>query len=136
MNLDAALAMADAGRLYPSVILHGGEVGDRHQAVLALARRLLCEAPGSDDQMRPLPTDDELLRSWEAHETDRCLEPRRAKPKQEKHVATHRLMLQSVTANGAPVRDVSGYRTDQQVTFVAERSRLSRHCGCGNRGAR
>jgi DNA polymerase III delta prime subunit len=54
MNLAAALSMAEQGRLYPSVILHGGDVdekrkvNDRRDAAVALARRLLCAEPGAD----------------------------------------------------------------------------------------
>jgi DNA polymerase III gamma/tau subunit len=48
MNLDAARSMADGGRLYPSVILHGGDDTARREAVVDLARRLLCERPGDD----------------------------------------------------------------------------------------
>lgn len=48
MNLDAAMEMAVRGRLYPSVILHGGRPAERREAALALARRLLCERPGDD----------------------------------------------------------------------------------------
>jgi len=39
--------MADAGRLYPSVILHGGDVEARQESVIALARKLLCEEPST-----------------------------------------------------------------------------------------
>ena len=45
MNLSAALAAARQGRLYPSVILDGGDAGARRAAALELARTLLCEAP-------------------------------------------------------------------------------------------
>ena len=41
---DAALDAARRGRLYPAVILHGGDSGRRRAAALALARALLCEA--------------------------------------------------------------------------------------------
>jgi DNA polymerase III subunit delta' len=44
LNLPAALASARQGRLYPSVILEGGDVGARRHAALELARALLCEA--------------------------------------------------------------------------------------------
>jgi hypothetical protein len=44
MNLDAAMQAARQGRLYPSVILHGGDDGTRRAAALDLARTLLCEA--------------------------------------------------------------------------------------------
>ncbi len=44
MNLAAALAAARQGRLYPSVILDGGEAESRRAAALQLARTLLCEA--------------------------------------------------------------------------------------------
>lgn len=43
MNLGAALETARAGRLYPSVILHGGEAESRREAALELARVLLCD---------------------------------------------------------------------------------------------
>jgi hypothetical protein len=45
LNLSAALAAARQGRLYPSVILDGGDSGTRRAAALELARTLLCEAP-------------------------------------------------------------------------------------------
>lgn len=45
MNLPAALAAARQGRLYPSVILDGGDAGARRAAALEIARTLLCEAP-------------------------------------------------------------------------------------------
>ena len=45
MNLPAALAAARQGRLYPSVILDGGDAETRQRAALELARALLCEAP-------------------------------------------------------------------------------------------
>lgn len=48
MNLEGALEMAVEGRLYPSIIVHGGRPSERCQAVVALARRLLCERPGED----------------------------------------------------------------------------------------
>ena len=44
MNLAAALAAARQGRLYPSVILDGGNAAARRAAALELARALLCEA--------------------------------------------------------------------------------------------
>ena len=42
MNLEAAIASARQGRLYPSVILHGRDAEARQQAALTLARTLLC----------------------------------------------------------------------------------------------
>jgi DNA polymerase III, delta subunit len=48
MNLPASLAAARQGRLYPSVILDGGNAQARQRAALELARALLCEAaPGT-----------------------------------------------------------------------------------------
>ena len=44
MNLPAALDSARRGRLYPSVILDGGDAEARRRAALELARTLLCEA--------------------------------------------------------------------------------------------
>ncbi|HEV2855340.1 MAG TPA: hypothetical protein VHC97_21270 [Thermoanaerobaculia bacterium] len=44
MNLPAALSAARQGRLYPSVILDGGDAEARRRAALTLARALLCEA--------------------------------------------------------------------------------------------
>lgn len=44
MNLPAALDTARRGRLYPSVILDGGDAEARRRAALELARTLLCEA--------------------------------------------------------------------------------------------
>jgi len=45
VSLEAALASARQGRLYPAVILHGRDAAERQQAALELARTLLCEAP-------------------------------------------------------------------------------------------
>ncbi len=42
MNLEATLGLARTGRLYPSLILHGGTEDTRREAVLVLARCLLC----------------------------------------------------------------------------------------------
>jgi len=44
MRLEDALVLARAGRLYPSLILHGGRLEDRLAAAETLARALLCEA--------------------------------------------------------------------------------------------
>ncbi len=44
MNLPAALAAARQGRLYPAVILHGGDAETRRRAAGELGRVLLCEA--------------------------------------------------------------------------------------------
>jgi len=44
MNLSAAIQAARQGRLYPAVILYGGDVEARRQAAVELARHLLCEA--------------------------------------------------------------------------------------------
>jgi hypothetical protein len=44
MNLPAAIQAARQGRLYPAVILYGGDVEARRQAAVELARNLLCEA--------------------------------------------------------------------------------------------
>lgn len=43
MNLPAAESLAGRGRLYPSVILHGGRAQDRQAAVVQLAQILLCD---------------------------------------------------------------------------------------------
>lgn len=51
MNLPAALASARQGRLYPAVILDGGDAGARRAAAVELARVLLCEA--SPPEARP-----------------------------------------------------------------------------------
>ncbi len=45
MNPAGAEAMARAGRLYPSLILHGGTAEERRSTALGLARLLLCEGP-------------------------------------------------------------------------------------------
>lgn len=48
MNLPAALESARRGKLYPAVILDGGDAAARRSAALELARTLLCEeAPES-----------------------------------------------------------------------------------------
>jgi len=44
MNLPAAIQAARQGRLYPAVILYGGDGETRRQAAAELARTLLCEA--------------------------------------------------------------------------------------------
>ena len=44
MRLEDALGLARVGRLYPSLILHGGRLEDRLAAAETLARALLCEA--------------------------------------------------------------------------------------------
>ncbi|HVT19627.1 MAG TPA: hypothetical protein VHQ90_26020 [Thermoanaerobaculia bacterium] len=44
MTLEAAQAAARQGRLYPAVILHGGDLPARRAAALDLGRILLCEA--------------------------------------------------------------------------------------------
>jgi DNA polymerase III, delta subunit len=44
MNLPAAIQAARQGRLYPAVILYGGDVEARRQAAVELARHLLCDA--------------------------------------------------------------------------------------------
>ncbi len=43
MNSTGAEAMARAGRLYPSLIVHGGEPEGRRETALRLARLVLCE---------------------------------------------------------------------------------------------
>lgn len=50
MSLPPVLENARQGRLYPSVILHGGDEETRQRAALALARTLLCE---SSPEARP-----------------------------------------------------------------------------------
>jgi len=50
MNLEATLGLARGGRLYPSLILHGGTEQSRHAAALELARCLLCEGAVSEDE--------------------------------------------------------------------------------------
>ena len=51
MKLDRTnrtLALAVEGRLYPSVILHGGSESTRFAAAIAFARALLCEGPAAE----------------------------------------------------------------------------------------
>lgn len=43
MSLERSLALAIEGRLYPSVILHGGSETARFEAAISFARALLCE---------------------------------------------------------------------------------------------
>lgn len=43
MNLEATVELACSGRLYPSLILHGGDESARQTAALELARCLLCD---------------------------------------------------------------------------------------------
>ncbi len=52
MSLAATLDLAAAGRLYPSVILHGGEEATRRQAALDLGRILLCEGRTNAESCR------------------------------------------------------------------------------------
>ncbi len=52
MKLAAASAMARAGRLYPSVILHGGSREARRTAAVDLGRLLLCAAEGDERPCR------------------------------------------------------------------------------------
>ena len=47
-TFEAALAIAREGRLYPAVILHGGDPSARRRAAGALARVLLCAAPPAE----------------------------------------------------------------------------------------
>lgn len=47
MNLARTLDLARHGRLYPSVILHGGSAEERAAAAGVLARALLCDAPAA-----------------------------------------------------------------------------------------
>ncbi|HEX2224846.1 MAG TPA: hypothetical protein VHN15_11630 [Thermoanaerobaculia bacterium] len=48
MNLPAARETARQGRLYPSVILHGGDAEARREAALELARVLLCDEDAAE----------------------------------------------------------------------------------------
>jgi len=48
VKLDRPLALAVEGRLYPSVILHGGSEAARFAAAIAFARVLLCERPPTE----------------------------------------------------------------------------------------
>lgn len=48
MNLERTLALAVEGRLYPSVILHGGSEAARAEAAIRFVRALLCERPASE----------------------------------------------------------------------------------------
>ncbi|MEM1246117.1 MAG: hypothetical protein AAGA81_11090 [Acidobacteriota bacterium] len=50
MNRKGAVEQARRGRLYPGVILHGGEDSERMEFALELARTLLCEL---EPQLRP-----------------------------------------------------------------------------------
>lgn len=52
MDLASSLELARSGRLYPSVILHGGSMASRHEAALELARTLLCD-PERESASRP-----------------------------------------------------------------------------------
>ena len=49
--LAPAARLARDGRLYPSVILHGGDLTDRNEGAAELARTLLCER-GPDEAGR------------------------------------------------------------------------------------
>lgn len=48
MITDLAIEMAREGRLYPAVILHGGEDGSRRAAATELGRTLLCSSVARD----------------------------------------------------------------------------------------
>ncbi len=48
MNRAGAEAMARAGRLYPSLILHGGAAAERRETALHLARLLLCDGASEE----------------------------------------------------------------------------------------
>lgn len=48
MNLEDAIRLSRERRLYPSLILHGGDESTRQQAALDLARTELCEAEPED----------------------------------------------------------------------------------------
>jgi len=48
VNLERAVELARAGRLYPSLILHGGDADGRRAAALGLARTLLCLEPEAE----------------------------------------------------------------------------------------
>ncbi|HEY0781818.1 MAG TPA: hypothetical protein VGE98_05125 [Thermoanaerobaculia bacterium] len=48
MNVPAARESARQGRLYPSVILHGGDAAARQGATLELSRILLCDAAAEE----------------------------------------------------------------------------------------
>jgi hypothetical protein len=50
VNLDPALDLARSGKLYPAVILHGGEAKTRQQAAVDLALALLCSG---SEEVRP-----------------------------------------------------------------------------------
>ncbi len=50
MNLEATLDLARAGRLYPSLILHGGTEDIRREAVLELGKCLLCDGAAEPEQ--------------------------------------------------------------------------------------
>ena len=47
-RIERAMALAIEGRLYPSVILHGGSEATRFAAAIAFARALLCEAEAAE----------------------------------------------------------------------------------------
>ncbi len=48
MPVSAAIDMARAGRLYPALILHGANDGERRAAATELARALLCDQPAAN----------------------------------------------------------------------------------------
>lgn len=63
------LTLAREGRLYPSVILHGGSEAGRRDAALDLSRALLCERPAGE---RPCGTCRHCRRiGWAANEPER-----------------------------------------------------------------
>ncbi|MDA8017487.1 MAG: hypothetical protein MPN21_08565 [Thermoanaerobaculia bacterium] len=64
-TVEKALALASRGRLYPSVILYGGDAAGRQQTALDFARTLLCAAA------------DEASRGCDAEAPDACRHCRR-----------------------------------------------------------
>ena len=69
MNLEAAVALARRGELYPAVILHGGDAATRSAAALRLGRALLCAAAPAD---RPCAACRHCRRiAWPGEEGDR-----------------------------------------------------------------
>ena len=73
MNLESVLTQANQGKLYPSVILYGGDAEGRQAAAVEIARALLCERPEGErpcgDTPEPCPHCRRL--AWPAKGADR-----------------------------------------------------------------
>lgn len=118
-NLDALRRLAVAGRLYPSVILHGATVELRRAAALELARTLLCEAAPEE---RPCGRCRHCRRiAWAGGEADHAYHP-------DFHVLERDLRTStSVDATKAFLRNaqVAPFEAGAQVFVIADAASLT-----------